>query len=83
MPDSNLIRSLINKVGVPIIGTSANFYGKKPVKRFKDLAPKLVGLADFVIKGECQGGIESTVVDATVDPPKVLRKGAITLLLSS
>jgi len=77
MPDSDFIRSLINKVGVPIIGTSANFYGQMPAKSFKDLDPKLVGLADFVIKGECQGGIESTVVDVTVDSPKILRKGAV------
>ena len=81
MPDSDFIRSFINKVGVPIIGTSANFYGQKPAKSFKDLDPKLVGLADFVIKGRCQKGIESTVVDTTVDPPKILRQGAITLII--
>ena len=83
MPDSDFIRSFINKVGVPIIGTSANFYGQKPAKSFKDLDSQILELADFVIKGRCQKGIESTIVDATSDPPKVLRKGAITLLLSS
>src|SRR3989338_1657657 len=34
MPYSDLIRFLIDRVGVPIIGTSANFHGQKPPKRF-------------------------------------------------
>ena len=80
MPDSDLIRFLIGEVGVPLIGTSANFHGQKSVTRFKDLDPKLVKLVDMTISGECQKGVESTVVDATVTPPKILRQGAVKLL---
>jgi|SRR3989344_1470222 len=80
MPDSDLITSLIKKVGVPIMGTSANFHGKSVAKSFGDLDPKLIRLVDYVIKGKCQGGVESTVVDATFDPPKILRKGAVKLM---
>ena len=33
---------------------------------------------DLVIDGgRCPGGIESTVVDCTVDPPRLLREGAV------
>ena len=77
MPDSDLIRSLIDKVGVPIVGTSANFHGKPAPKNFGQIDPELIKLADFAIKGKCPGGIESTVVDATFNPPKILREGAI------
>lgn len=77
MPNSKIALSLIEKAGNPIIGTSANFHGKKPVADFESLDPELVRLADYVIKGKCEGGHESTVVDVTVNPPKVLRKGAI------
>ena len=77
MPDSNLIRFLIEKIGVSIIGTSANFYGQKPAKSFKNLDSQILELADLVIKGKCRRGIESTVVDATSDPPKILRQGAV------
>ena len=77
MPDSDLIRFLIEKIGVSIIGTSANFYGQKPAKSFKNLDSQILELADLVIKGKCRRGIESTVVDATSDPPKILRKGAV------
>ena len=79
MPDSDFIRFLIDEVGVPIVGTSANIHGQKAVKSFKDLDPKIIKLADFTIKGKCQKGIESTVVDTTFDPPKIIRKGAIIL----
>ncbi|MBI2594404.1 threonylcarbamoyl-AMP synthase [Candidatus Curtissbacteria bacterium] len=79
MPDSELVLALINKVGVPIIGTSANFHGQPTQTSFEELNPKIVKKADFVLKGECKLKVESTVVDATVDPPRILRKGAVSL----
>ena len=79
MPNSSMVTSIIDGVGVPIIGTSANFHGSKAPKSYKELDPNFTKLADIVLKGECQLGMESTVVDATVDPPKILRKGAITI----
>lgn len=77
MPDSDLVKSLISKLGVPIIGTSANFYGQKSSTNFEELNPKFIKQVDFVIKGKCQKGIESTVVDATINPPKILRQGVV------
>ena len=57
-----------------------NNVATKLIKRSdEELDPKLVSLADYVIKGECIGGRESTVVDTTVYPPKILRQGAIQL----
>jgi len=81
MPKSDLVKSLIDQIGIPIIGTSANFRGQKAVKNYQELDPKIIKLADLVIKGECKKGIESTVVDATFDPPKILRQGAVTLII--
>lgn len=79
LPNSNLTRSLIRKVGVPIIGTSANFHGQPSPKSYQELDREFIKLADYVAKGQCLGGIESTVVDTTAHPPKILRQGAITL----
>ena len=79
MPDSNLVKSLIAEVGVPIIGTSANFSGQTSPKTYEELDPEFMKLAGFVIKGGCQKGIESTVVDATFDPPKIIRQGVVKL----
>ncbi|MBI2327739.1 threonylcarbamoyl-AMP synthase [Candidatus Curtissbacteria bacterium] len=80
MPNSKLVLALIQKVGVPIVGTSANFHGHPTQSSYKQLDPELIKLADFVIKGQCQKGIESTVIDTTVNPPKILRQGAVQLI---
>lgn len=79
MPNHKELLLVIDMLGVPIIGTSANFHGQPPPASFDELDPKLIQLADFVIGGRAGGGIESTVVDTTVDPIKILRKGAIAL----
>ena len=79
MPDSSLVKALIDELGVPIIGTSANFHGHPAPKSYEELDSNFTKLADFVLEGDCQLGEESTVVDATVDPPKVLRQGAVEL----
>ena len=39
MPDSSLVRSLIDGVGEPVIGTSANFHGHPPPKSYEELNP--------------------------------------------
>lgn len=79
LPDSAIIQALIEQVGVPIIGTSANIHGKSAVRTSSELDRQLIKQVDYVLEGECEGGVESTVVDATVEPPKILRQGAITI----
>ncbi|MDP2632618.1 MAG: L-threonylcarbamoyladenylate synthase [Candidatus Curtissbacteria bacterium] len=78
MPNLASLQKIINDVG-PIIGTSANIHGKKAPTSQEELDPKLISLADYVIRGECKKGIESTVVDTTVEPPKILRQGTVKL----
>jgi len=76
-PDYPPLLKIIKKIGVPILAPSANFQGEHPPKKFKDLDEKFIKMVDFVIKGECKIGKESTIVDCTKTPPKVLREGAI------
>ncbi len=79
MPNSKLVLDLISLSGIPIIGTSANFHGKNTAANFEQLDPDLIKLADYVLKGDCSGGKESTVVDATGKGIKIIRQGAINL----
>src|SRR3989344_3885958 len=79
MPDSALIKSIIDGVGMPLIGTSANLHGSDAPKSYEELDSDFAKLADFVLEGKCQLGAESTVVDATGDVPDILRQGAIKL----
>lgn len=77
MPNHELTLNLIKAVNTPILGPSANFHGKPTPYRFEDLDPKLVILVDFVVKGECQLGNVSTVLDCSIAPWRVIRRGAV------
>ncbi|OGD96967.1 threonylcarbamoyl-AMP synthase [Candidatus Curtissbacteria bacterium RIFCSPLOWO2_01_FULL_38_11b] len=79
IPDSDIMLEIINKISTPIIGTSANFHGQSVPTSYKELDPNFVKLADYVIKGPCKMAKESTVIDITFIPPRILRKGVIQL----
>lgn len=81
MPNHNTILQLIEAVGVPILGPSANFHGSSTPFNIKDLDKNLVNLVDFVLPGECLLKNTSTVIDVTVNPWKILRQGAITITI--
>lgn len=77
IPDHDTVLSLIRGVGVPLIGTSANFHGESTPYDFSDLDQELLSLVDGAVEGTCKTKKASTVVDCTVSPWKVLRQGAI------
>jgi L-threonylcarbamoyladenylate synthase len=79
MPDHKTALALIEGVGVPILGPSANFHGKATPFCFQDLDKELVKLVDFVVEGECSIKQASTVIDCSIKPWKILREGAIKL----
>ena len=81
IPNMPSVFQIIEKVGVPIVGTSANFHGNPSVTKYKDLDPQLVALVDFVLEEDSLGGIASTVLDCSTIPWKILRKGAVDLQL--
>jgi L-threonylcarbamoyladenylate synthase len=77
VPDHLTTLALINGVGVPLVGTSANFAGEATPYTFESLDEELIQLVDFVVPGECHTRLASTVIDCTVDPWKILRQGAV------
>lgn len=79
MPNHKTALELIRGVGVPILGTSANFHGRPTPYRYEDLDPEIIKLVDFVVPGECIAENVSTVVDCSLTPYKVLRQGAVAL----
>ena len=81
VPDHWTALALINGVGVPLVGTSANFAGEATPYTFESLDEELKGLVDFVVPGECQTKKASTVIDCTVKPWKILRQGAVEIEL--
>jgi len=78
VPDHPVARLLIELAGEPLAATSANVSGKPSPLTAEEAARQIGEAVDMVIDGgPAPGGIESTVVDTTVEPPRVLREGAI------
>lgn len=78
MPANRVALDLIAASGVPVIAPSANISGRKPPTDAKAALKDLDGKIDMILdSGPTKVGIESTVVDMTVNPPVILREGAI------
>jgi len=80
VPDHPVALALAKAVGSPIIATSANVSGDRPPTNAED-AVKEVGRSAAVVLdgGESRLGQSSTVVDVTVTPARVLRRGSISV----
>jgi len=78
MPADKTALELIRASGVPVVAPSANLSGQSAPATAEEAMADLEGKIDIVIDGgRTKVGLESTVVDLTVDPFKVLRAGAI------
>lgn len=77
MPANKDLLDIISSVGVPILGTSANFAGEPTPYNFEDLDPELTRLVDCVLPGKSSVKQASTVIDCSVTPWKTLRYGAV------
>ncbi|UFJ40189.1 threonylcarbamoyl-AMP synthase [Brevibacillus humidisoli] len=79
LPDHQLARALIRTAGVPVAAPSANRSGRPSPTTAQHVLVDLDGRIAGVVDGGSAGvGVESTVLDVTVDPPMILRPGGIT-----
>lgn len=78
-PNDELTHELISQLGDPIVGPSANTSTKpSPTTAqhvYHDLKGRIAGIID---NGPTEIGLESTIVDLSVDTPIVLRPGEVT-----
>lgn len=77
MPSHEIPLKLIRKLGKPIVVPSANISGRPSPTKFEHVLSDFGESVDAIVIGECQIGIESTILDVTVSPPKLLRPGAV------
>jgi L-threonylcarbamoyladenylate synthase len=76
MPRHDVALALIRESGCSISAPSANLAGKPSPTSAKHVLDDLDGRIDAVLDGGPTNiGVESTVLDMTVDPPLVLRPG--------
>lgn len=76
--DPNLIK-IINKVGNPIISTSANISGENTITNVKDIDEKLLKYVSYVEDAGIIESFPSTVIKVEDDEITILRKGDIAL----
>ena len=78
MPDHPVPIELIEGLGGPITGTSANISGGPDPSTLEELTAQVGGRVDYIVKnGPTPMGEASTVVDITSERPKLIREGAI------
>lgn len=78
LPIHPVAQALVHAVGKPITATSANLSGEAGCSRITDLNPAVADGVDLILDaGPLEGGVGSTILDVTRDPPVILREGAI------
>ena len=80
MPANPIALALIRLSGVAVAAPSANLSGRPSPTCASHVIADLSGRIDYIIDGGSTSvGLESTVLDMTVDPPVVLRPGGISV----
>lgn len=80
MPSDPVALELIRRLGRPIAAPSANISGRPSPTSFQRCVEDLDGKVDMILGGgRSIVGLESTIVDYSVFPPRVLRPGFITI----
>ena len=80
MPGHEVLRNIIEKVGVPIVAPSANFSGGKTPITFSEVDKELKSKVDFILPGVCTMKDVSTIIDCTKKPWKIVRQGVTKLI---
>lgn len=79
-PDHPLTREVLRLAGVPVAAPSANLSGKPSTTTAQHCVHDLWGKVEAILDGgPCRVGVESTILDLSVWPPRVLRPGGVTL----
>ena len=80
LPDAPIVREIARALGRPLAATSANRSGGANPRTAQDVLHDLDGRIALILDGGATpDSVPSTVVDCTLEPPRVLRAGAIPL----
>lgn len=79
-PDHPVTLALIEAAGVPIAAPSANLSGRPSCTTAEHVMADVGGRIDCILDGGgCKVGVESTIIDLTSVPPRLLRPGGLPL----
>lgn len=78
VPDHPVAQALLAALDGPLAATSANLSSRPPPDTAEGVLAQLDGRIELLLDGgRCPGGVASTVIDLTVQPPVILRRGGI------
>lgn len=79
-PNHPVTLAIIEAAGVPIAAPSGNTSGRPSPTTAAHMIEDLDGRIDGIVDGgPCTVGVESTIIDLTVTPPRLLRPGGLPL----
>jgi len=79
-PGHELCREIIALADVPVAAPSGNTSGRPSPTTAQHMLEDMDGKIDAIVDGgSCGVGVESTIVDLTCTPPRLLRPGGVTL----
>lgn len=79
-PSHPLCREIIALAQVPVAAPSGNTSGRPSPTTAEHMLEDMNGKIDAIVDGgPCSVGVESTIIDLTCQPPRLLRPGGITL----
>ena len=79
-PNHPVTLAIIREAGIPIAAPSANTSGRPSCTSAQDVLEDMDGKIQGVVDGgPCTVGVESTILDLTCDPPRLLRPGGLPL----
>ncbi len=79
-PDHEVTRAIIAAADVPVAAPSGNASGRPSPTNAADMLEDMDGKIDGIVDGgPCTVGVESTIIDLTETPPRLLRPGGVTL----
>jgi L-threonylcarbamoyladenylate synthase len=79
VPSHPVAQSLLREFGGAIAAPSANRFGHVSPTQAEHVRQDFAGRVDLILDGgDCEVGLESTIVDLSGDEPVILRPGAIT-----
>ena len=79
-PNHPVTLAIIREAGIPVAAPSANTSGRPSCTTAQDVLEDMAGKIEGVVDGgPCTVGVESTILDLTCDPPRLLRPGGLPL----
>ena len=79
-PDHPVTRAIISAADTPVAAPSGNTSGRPSPTCARHMMEDMMGKIDGIVDGgDCAVGVESTILDLTVQPPRLLRPGGLPL----